>query len=708
MPYIYVIDITSPSSQVTHLQETFEDGALVQKISAWICTEIETPERLSAQAKIYPLGEGSSELAIIFERGKLINYHNFLIFNGDAWIPLKEAVLLYENTKGARGTIAQIPVGSNSAKLTPSHANILKGVSAVFGFAAALKNYAGTQSFMAQYNVSLVPSQLVSVFAALPSVCFYYDSAEKVSREGVMLWRARSVLPPQLQPYQIEFESAITHKFPKIESRSKTALWEYAVKLILGVGYGSANLGMVMDAFPSTFDYEGLKEFLLAALWFTNFSIGYDKMDTITNDIRRVFRERCEVPVFHADAEIVSAALKQFEELALEHEKDDPMGTFRSELRQAIKKELASMLSTREIASVLKSIETQMRRLQAKLHEPIQSNGERTVVTIMNDSEVNSNSPTHSDDFDVEAQQLLPKTPNDALDDPFYFRVLLPGEHPWAERGLMVFSVSLSALAISSNIGGIASLSFLQPLGAVLSYIIGGIGSLGAYSLNKGITDDWTQRFLATFQTNVLMATNKKQTSNSRYNPLASYQVIDYVGLAWSGAAATSGVYYTGSQIEKLLGTSTGATIFKYIAQTASAITTTFSKAIPTASLLRKMGSYCGSQKSSKQIKNQALRDFYNQQISLLLEKIIGLIEAYNHAVRNLSEMLQYRYGLDPTAFNYKTFIAVLNAKISREEIGRDYVYNELITHYDVIREKVMKAHAAGTIHRDASVGALR
>jgi hypothetical protein len=520
---------------------------------------------------------------------------------------------------------------------------------------------------------------------------FNYDNLHKVATEYTRYFIARNDLSPALQKYQ--FDSALTQQFPKLEPHFKRALWEYALKFILGIGYGTANFGLVLSAFPNEFDYIGLKEFLLAAVWLTNFSIGYNKMDTTVKDMRQLFADRCDTPVNLSDVEVVTIALQQFEKLAKKYQMQyaKSAGRVAIDARMAIKEKLAQMISLRNINPLLVTIKEQMIILQQQFDRPAMTDANHTAVLI-------------PDDSTADEQLLLPLAPLDALCDPFYFRVLLPGEHPWAEKSLAVISISLSALAITSNVGGIASLAILQPLGSILCYLVGVLGSWGAYSLNKGVSDTWTKSFLATFQTNVVQATNVKQTFWRKYSPLASYQPIDYIGLVWSGYAATSGVYYTRDQVSTLFGTSLGARIFGYAAQAATGLMTTVTKAIPTARLLKPLvPSWCSGEKSDVPMTNKALRDFYNVMISGLLEKIITLIEAYKHAAQQLSEQRKIRYGL--WNWKYEEFIRQINREISAPDVVRADVYQILITHYDEIREKVMTAYAALEIARDVRVG---
>lgn len=664
---------------------------------------------------IYPSGEMTGKRIRIADN-RITNYYQFsLLDNANAvlskrWNQLKEAVLLLEHLKGVAGVI-NLPVATNKVELGVWTTRVIKSFSVVIGFSSALKNYAGTESFFkttAGVSTSglvefLLKLALPSAIAAGPSMFFNYDNLEKVSQEFVRYQRTRGVLPPMLERYQIEFDAALTQKFPRLETHLKRAFWEYVLKFILGVGYATANFGLVLDAFPNEFDYVGLKEFLLTAVWFTNFAIGYDKMDTSVNDIRKLFADRCETPVALADAEVLTVALQQFEKLVKQYKTFKGSAAdqdFITTARATIKQKMAEMLSLRNVNILLTDIAKQVVRIQDALDERPVTTTDQVVLNITADDETLELNEHENHD----GAPLLPVPIPNALHDPFYFRVLLPGEHPWAEKSLAVVSISISALAITSNVGGIASLSVLQPLGTILSYLIGTLGSWGAYSLNKGVTDDWTQRFLATLQTNVLKATNKKETFWSKCSPFASYQLIDYIGLAWSGYASTGGVYYTGNEIEKLCGTSWGARAFQYSAQAATAVMTTITKALPTARLLRPyVPTWCSGEQPDIKMTNKSLRDFYNLMISFLLEKIIALIEAYKKAVAQLSEMRQIRYGLN--RFSYVLYLNQLNQHISRPNIERATVYLQLIEQYDVIREQVMTAYAALEISVDNSIG---
>ena len=90
--------------------------------------------------------------------------------------------------------------------------------------------------------------------------------------------------------------------------------------------------------------------------------------------------------------------------------------------------------------------------------------------------------------------------------------------------------------------------------------------------------------------------------------------------------------------------------------------------------------------------KNQAIRNHYDSMIETVLRCIIELAKVNNEYCKKLSEMLRYRFGVQP--FKISQEIQNLNIELKNKET-REQLYQAAIKKYLQIRTQVVRAYSA-------------
>ena len=466
------------------------------------------------------INAGSIQFTIANKKITAINivYPTTLPPYSETFLVLLDAATVFQFLAGPAGVL-NVPNKRAPRKAGKCALTMFKGVAALMAFMSALKAFTGASSFAQnQMNVPKGwPADLVGGLAAVPSFFFGYSSAEKIASKAYMSWHDRGYHLPQFENYKRQFNSLLSATFPTLTNEYKTALWEYFLRGVLGIGYGVANFGMVLSAFPKVFDYEGLKEALLAGVLFTNTMVGLDKTPKVLNDLKLAFTKE-DYGIWQVETKLLQAALVDFESVVKKHK------VYGHEQRKKIRDSLQAWFCEQDLARVLVTIENAVKEIEQAPRPALPGS-----ISIQVDE------------------------PIDALNAPFFYRIRVPKN--WynpAEFLGSVVSITVSFLAVSSNIGAITTLPTLAPLSLPLRLIISLVGSTAAFSLNKGVLDSWKESFLTHVTTDVIRIYQKDNTP-SYPNPFAGWKAADWLALVWSAFSATANVYFTGESIKNLL-----------------------------------------------------------------------------------------------------------------------------------------------------------
>lgn len=616
---------------------------------------------------VFVFQEEGAEIRVEIARGEVVMPE--LADSSKVW----QGVRLYQE---GRSSVGEITIDNTEPLALPRSAkSLLLASSFVVGAGAASKALIGSYQFGKIIGLPAAGAWSLGVISALPAIFFYQRSIEPISLELITrLSKLRK--ESSIATFQIHQASQYARRYKDLSSEGS---FKHIIDIFLGIGYGTANVGMVLANFPAALNHPGLKGILAACLAMTNLSVGVHKSRKVTSDMQ-VWMANFEIAV--SETRLLCNALRHYEKLnRIYRKKYNPI--IQNFERGMFLKKLAEKANNTEDA--LDLITKEISRLQIQIDE------------------VSKPAPRGSENKSYEP---LPAAEAPSAHAARYqARAVFYGQAPVTEACTAVISAVTAGAAVVSNIGGIAA--FAHPIANIggltasispvvpvmVAYSLAVLGSTSAYGLNKIDTDKWRDAFLAKVSNDALKAEfgDKPETTATNvisyiWSAFVSAAKKNGLGYFLSFLAASNGVYYTKAALDNMpfIKSAEGTIGYlvkacEYYSLSATGLLMTTTKGKPTADLLRKAFAMLSSIRGQTQaagvhyLCHKEEVAFLNSQIEITLKAIAELFGQFTQAFAHFEcSKWQSARALPLQPVTYATYSEKLNAAIASLVASKD------------------------------------
>jgi hypothetical protein len=535
---------------------------------------------------------------------------------------------------------AEIPLDEEKPDIDWLINEVRRGISYLIGFGAAVKAYTGTKGFGTDtLKLNNEISFVLGVLSAVPSLAFYAKSLNHVTKRAIESFThwITTKDPSSIDSIKLSIPLLLERILP---TASITGIrLQHLTDILLGIGYGSANLGMVWEAFPDELDVCDFKPILLFCIATTNLCVGIDKANKVSSDAAALIKHIVKGDDLQVETKVdlISNAIKAYRILAEKTtDTENPAA------------------SVKILLAPCQSLEGMLELLNTKIFELQLAFNNKQHTPPPNISVV-SHSPGQavtSFSSDEGTTPLMDPTQaartNTAANQPFSCHYTFRSTQKCLDYTLGLASLLTAVAAVTSNVGGIALLLKQPPISwksTAGRYIVGILGSSAAYGLNKKDTDKWRDALLSTICPTLQLSLNQGQQSPDGAHVTRN----NTIGYIWAALGATAGCYFTQQTLADMVTTTDDSPPlhdlfegFSYFAIASTGLLMTTTKAEPTAKLvggwLNRLCSTSTCDKPEKHLKDEDITAYYDKQIKTLLTKIGELIEQYNDNLRRIPE----------------------------------------------------------------------